>query len=95
MRPLFPEKASKIGSLISLITVTAMLTVFSLILPEFLVSTVGRIFMVVWALTAIFVFVAHTRRISLERRPLPLSFVKEVKDIRTKKKEPKHRMMRG
>lgn len=68
MRKLFKEKVSKFGSLTSLILLTTMLAVFSLALPEFLFSTSGRIFAVIWALLSIAVFIAHATRISIEQR---------------------------
>lgn len=57
--------------MVSLIAVTAMLAVYSLSLPEFLVSPLGRAFAVVWAAMAIIIFVAHARRLSERPRPLP------------------------
>lgn len=71
MAALFKERISRFGSLISLIAVTAMLAVYSLSLPEFLVSPLGRAFACAWAAMAIVIFVAHARRLSGQRRPLP------------------------
>ncbi len=68
---LFKERISKFGSLISLVAVTAMLALYSLSLPEFLASPVGRAFAAVWAVLAIVIFVAHARRLSGQRRRLP------------------------
>ncbi|HWQ61390.1 MAG TPA: hypothetical protein VN521_03715 [Negativicutes bacterium] len=71
MATLFKERISRFGSLISLIALTAMLAVYSLSLPEFLASPLGRAFAVAWAAIAIIIFVAHARRLSGQRRRLP------------------------
>jgi hypothetical protein len=63
------EKTSKFGSTVGLLVVTALIVSFSLALPEFFLSTTGRIFAVLWAIVAGGVFLAHTRRILL-RRPV-------------------------
>ncbi len=68
---MFKDRISRFGSLISLIAVTAMLAVYSLSLPEFLVSPLGRAFAVVWAAMAIIIFLTHARRLSGQRRSLP------------------------
>ncbi len=48
-----------------------MLAVYSLSLPEFLASPLGRAFAVAWAAIAIIIFVAHARRLSRQTRRLP------------------------
>jgi hypothetical protein len=68
MRSLFKTKISRFGSLLSLVTLTAMLMLFALALPEFLTSTAGRIFAGIWALVSIAVCLAHSTRLSGERR---------------------------
>lgn len=97
MRKLFKEKVSKFGSLISLIAVTALLVLFSLALPEFLASTAGRIFAGLWAVMAIAIFIAHARRMTVERKkPLPAMFAAGKKDVRSRKPpEREQRVMRG
>ncbi len=66
--PLLKEKTSKMGSVFSFMAVTMFAVVFSLELPEFFLSTTGRMFAVAWALVAICIFLAHGRRISMRRR---------------------------
>jgi hypothetical protein len=68
---LFKERISKFGSLISLIALTAMLALYSLSLPEFLASPLGRAFAAVWAALAIIIFLAHARRLSGRRQRFP------------------------
>lgn len=68
MKSLFKSKISRFGSLLSLVTLTAMLMLFALALPEFLTSAAGRIFAGVWALVSIIVCAAHSTRLSGERR---------------------------
>lgn len=68
MQTLFKNKGTKLGSLISLIAVTAMLALFSLALPEFLASVAGRLFVGVWAAMAILAFIAHARRMAVQSR---------------------------
>lgn len=94
MKHLFKERITKMGSLISLITVTAMLALFSLALPEFLASFYGRVFAVVWASMAIFVFIAHARRMSEGHRRYIPYFSSKVVDARTTKKREERRSVR-
>ena len=93
MKPLFKEKVSKFGSLISLVAVTAMLALFFLALPEALVSVWGRVFAAVWALSAILVFTAHARRLSAEGHHYP-HHIAAVRDSRAKK-QIERRLLRG
>lgn len=96
MRQLFKDKVSKFGSLICLIAVTAMLVIFSLVLPEFIVSSAGRIFTGVWAVTAIMVFIAHVTRMDNRPRQYQLTRFAVKKDVRTSTKLTRtQRMMRG
>lgn len=97
MKQLFKEKTSKFGSLISLIAITAMLALFSMAIPEFLASTVSRIFAVVWALAAIAVFIAHAKRVKeVQRRQYNISCGGVIKkEARTRKNVRTERMMRG
>jgi hypothetical protein len=95
MVTLFKARVSKFGALISLIAVTAMLALFSLALPEFLISTAGRVFTGVWALTAILIFVAHARRIAGERRRVLPYFAKQRDSGLRKKEQHLERPMRS
>lgn len=91
--PLLKEKTSKIGSVVGFLVVTALIIGFSLALPEFLLSTTGRIFAVLWALVAIGVFLAHSRRLSLRRHP-----VRMMSTASSSKRAPlqkKKKIMRG
>jgi apolipoprotein N-acyltransferase len=91
--PLLKEKTSRIGSLIGFLVVTALIVSFSLALPEFLLSTTGRIFAVLWALVAIAVFLAHSRRISLRRQPVRMMSPAGITKRAASQK--KRNMMRG
>ncbi len=96
MRQLFKERVSKFGSMISLIAITAMLIIFSLVLPEFIGSTAGRGFIVVWAVTAIVAFIAHVTRFSQQRPRYHIPRFAVKKDVRTNNKVARtQRMMRG
>lgn len=94
MRKLFKQKISKFGSLTSLILLTTMMAIFSLALPEFIFSTSGRIFAVVWSLLAIVVFIAHATRLSVEQRQyIPAWKLKST--LRTKPVQKQKRAMLG
>jgi len=96
MSQLFKEKTGKFGSLVSLTLMTAMFVVFWLAIPEFLASSTGRIFAVVWALTAIVVFIAHAKRMSIEGNRYRIPRLEAVKkDMRTRKSVRTNRVMRG
>lgn len=74
MKPLFKEKVTKFVSLLSMITLLALGGLFALALPQFMISTAGRVFAAVWAVVAIFIFTAHARRVAVKKplhRPLP------------------------
>lgn len=95
MRQLFKDKVSNFGSFISLIAITAMLTIFSLVLPDFIVRPAGQVFAVVWAVTAILVFVAHGTRLG-GRRQYRLMQLAGKKDVRASVKPARtRRMMHG
>lgn len=91
---LFKQKISKFGSMISLIGVTAMLALFSLALPGFLVSTSGRLFAMTWAVMAIVVFIAHMNRVSTgtQRNTAPY-LAGHKKDVRVLR--PERRYLKG
>lgn len=99
MRQLFGEKISKFGSLISLVALTGMLSLFSLFLPQFWASPAGRIFTMAWALTAIVIFMAHARRVADEQYGRHISGIRLIpagkKDVRTRKTVRSFRIMRG
>ncbi|HMM21857.1 MAG TPA: hypothetical protein PKA10_14155 [Selenomonadales bacterium] len=98
MKQLFKQRMTRMGSLISLITVTALLALFSLALPEFLASFYGRVFAVVWASMAILTFIAHARRMSEGHRRYIPYFSSRIVDDRTAKKREERRavkLMRG
>lgn len=93
-KSLFKQKISKFGSIISLMGITAMLSLFSLALPGFLTSTTGRVFAVGWALISIVVFIAHTRRISSGKKRAVVPYLSgHKKDARVLRQE--RRYLRG
>ncbi|MDD4601517.1 hypothetical protein SDC9_27484 [bioreactor metagenome] len=96
MSRLFKEKTSKFGSLVSLTGMTAMFVVFWMAVPEFIISPVGRTFAVVWALTAIVIFIAHAKRMTIERKKyIAPRFEAVKKNMRTQKSvRNANRMMR-
>jgi len=65
---LFAEKTSKFQSLVSISALCGMFVLFSLALPAFLASSAGTVFVVVWAATALLVFLAHARRLAVPER---------------------------
>jgi hypothetical protein len=91
----FKQKVSKFGSLISLLVLAAMLTLFSLFIPELITSVAGRIFVVLWAIMSIIAFVAHATSIRLEREYPKYSQLIMKKEGRTRKKARPERLMRG
>lgn len=98
MKPLFKTRISKFGSLLSMTAIVAMLMVFSLVLPEFIASTAGRIFSGLWAVTVLVVFVAHMTRLGDNRKKgyLPGRPPAVKKDVRVSAKLTRtQRMMRG
>ncbi len=56
-------KISKFHSLFSLSLLAAMFAVFFFLMPDFVTSISGKIFVVVWALMAMLSFFAHGRSI--------------------------------
>lgn len=97
MSKISKEKTRKFGSLLSLIAMTAMFVVFWLAVPEFLTSSIGRIFAVSWAIIAIIVFIAHAKRVTFERKKYSLQQFELVKkNMRTRRSARNaNRMMRG
>lgn len=91
--PLLKEKTSKFGSIVGFLIVTALIVIFSLALPEFFLSTTGRIYAIVWAIVAICVVLAHGRRISIRRHPVR-AMLPVISTKRTISQKNKH-MMRG
>jgi len=93
-KSLFKQRISKFGSVISLMGITAMLSLFSLALPGFLTSTTGRVFAVIWAVIAIVVFIAHTKRVSTGKKRSVIPYLAgHKKDARVFKQE--RRYLRG
>lgn len=88
LKRLYKTEKSRFSSLLSLVFLVSMVLVFLMVLPEFLSISAGRIFAGLWAVMAIFVFTAHAREMSTERRILksPFSIAAfEKKDVRTNK----------
>jgi len=93
-KSLFKPKTGKFGSIISLMGITAMLSLFSLALPGFLTSTTGRIFAVIWAVTAILMFIVHAKHLSPDRKRSGMQYLTDhKKDARVLKQE--RRYLRG
>lgn len=85
---LFKQRMSKLGSLVSLVGVAAMIALFSLALPGFLASASGRLFAIAWAVIAIVVFIAHINRVSnAQRRNLVPYLAGHKKDMRAVRQE--------
>lgn len=94
MRMLFKEKISKFGSLISIVALMMMLTLFSLFIPEMITSVAGRVFVILWAVIAIVAFIAHARTIkAVKRRPSQLQIMLK-KEEHTRKRIRPERLMR-
>ncbi|VBB08733.1 Hypothetical protein LUCI_4011 [Lucifera butyrica] len=69
MKRLYKKRNGKFVSLVSLIALSAMLAIFFLALPEFLVSKAGVALAVFWIFTAMLVFTAHSVRLgTLEKQ---------------------------
>jgi hypothetical protein len=92
--PLLKEKTSKLGSVFSFMAVSLLIVLFFLALPEFFLSTTGRMFVVLWAFVAICVFLAHGRRISMRRRRVRAS-LSAVHTKRTHSTPKSKRLLRG
>lgn len=93
----FKDRTSKFGSLICLIAISAMLSLFSVQLPVFMESTTGQSFAVFWALFAFTMFVAHSVRLGGGRQQHKSMriLIAGQKDARTRKEFRKVRAMRG
>jgi len=80
IRRLLYRKNSKFGALISLSALAAMLVLFFLFIPEFVATTAGQLFVGIWALMAMFSFVAHGRRVTTRkgRQYVPLYGIKKA-----------------
>jgi predicted MFS family arabinose efflux permease len=95
MPKLFRERTSKFGSLVCLVAVTAMLALFSLALPDFLVSAAGRVFAGAWTAVAVLLLVVHARRVVGERRRRPVTLVRMVEGRPRKEASRSVRVLRG
>ena len=94
MKCLFRQRISSFAALASLMTLVAMLVVFCVFIPEFIVSVAGRVFAVIWAVLAIGAFIVHTRNVvepSYKPLALPVINKKSVHRMRNTKQ----RMLRG
>lgn len=91
----FKNKISRFGSLISLIALCAMITLFVINFPIFMSSDLGQIFAGIWSGFAIIMFVTHTVRLLSERRQSALIVSPGHKDARTRKNVPRVRAMRS
>lgn len=80
IRRLFRRKISKFGEVVSLALLSAMLVVFFLFMPEFALSTAGRVFIGVWTLLAVLSFVAYGSSVRARRgrQYIPLWGIKKV-----------------
>lgn len=94
MKTYFKAKISRFGSLISLIIISAVLALFSLALPEFLLSTTGRIFAILWALIAIIICIAQVNRLNTST-PRFTAKTPVVRYPTTNKSEKIKKVMRG
>jgi hypothetical protein len=93
LKRLYKTKKSRFSSLLSLAFLAGMMLIFLVGLPEFLSIAAGRIFAVIWAVMAIFVFTAHAREMSAKPEVLKSPFgiaSFEKGDIRTKNNFEKH-----
>lgn len=93
----FRQKTGKFGSLISLLSLTAMLILFSVNVPVFLNSTAGQIFAGAWAVFSLIMFSAHCIRLAeRQERHVPMApLAAGPKDARTRKNIRMVRAMRG
>lgn len=71
-RELFPAKTSAFGSLTSLALLSGMLICFFLVLPSMWLTTLGKVFTVVWGSMTGIVVIAHLRVVNQKRRELRL-----------------------
>lgn len=69
---LFPAKISAFGSLTSLALLSGMLICFFLALPSMWVTTLGKVFIVIWGGMTGTVAIAHIRIVSQKRREIRL-----------------------
>lgn len=91
----FKNRTSKVGSLVSLIVLSAMIILFAAHFPVFMGSDVGRIFAGIWIGFSVIMFVSHTVRLLGERRQRVEKMYHGFKDVRTRKNVQQVRAMRG
>ena len=92
-KELFPAKTSAFGSLTSLALLTGMLICFFLALPSMWLTTLGKVFVVVWSSMTGFVVIAHLRVVSQKRRELRLrrNLDKLSREMHAKRRREKQR----
>ncbi len=71
-KPLFKEKTSKFGSIISIAAIFCLTVLFFMGVPDFLRTMPGRILTIIWSLVAILSLLAHSGRLKGERQRYPL-----------------------
>ena len=93
MKPLFKARTSKFGSIVSLVVLSAMGMLFVYALPQFWLSSAGRIFLAVWAVLAMFAVTAHVKRLN----PGPKRMLKSrnLTLLGYKQKSKQNRIQRG
>jgi len=87
VKPLFKEKTSKFGSIISVAAIFCLTVIFFMGVPDFLRTMPGRILAIVWSLVAILSLLAHSGRLKgkQQRYPLYLPAKTSVKYIKREK----------
>lgn len=71
-KELFPPKTSAFGSLTSLVFLLGMLVCFFLALPSMWLTTLGKVFAVVWGSVTGAAAIAHIRTLNQKRREIRL-----------------------
>lgn len=61
--PRFAQRTSKLGSLVSLCALSAMLMLFVANLPMFVGTEVGKVFAGIWLAFAVIMVISHTNRL--------------------------------
>lgn len=92
-KELFPAKTSAFGSLTSLVLLLGMLVCFFLALPAMWLTTLGKVFAVVWGLMTSVVTVAHLRVLNQRRKEIRLrrSLDKLSREMHAKRRREKQR----
>jgi Flp pilus assembly protein TadB len=93
-KELFPAKTGAFGSLTSLALLSGMLICFFLVLPSMWMTTLGKVFAVIWGVMTGAAAVAHLRVVNQKRQEIRLrrNLDKLSREMHAKRRREKQRV---